>query len=162
MFGFKSKIDSQDVLARKIAEYSRILKVTNNLTLTGTGQGFKEDKIAVVAVDYDIYKDVQIKDARINIVNLIQFYLYKINNDPDLANFLVSNPFGYANLKLGIGYMKPNGRFSDHVAYTYLKDDCIFYTRFDQEKDTLVDLYKETYAEALAIVNGQKSSSESE
>jgi len=160
IFGFKSDPDSQDLLAKKIAEYSRILKVTNNLRVTGTGGGIKDEKIRLFMVNYNLYRDVQIEEARKNIVKLTEFYLYKINNDPDLENLLFNNPFQCKDLELGISYIQPNGDYSYALARSFTKEGKVFYYTFDPVKDMLVDLYRETYEEALAIVNGQKNASE--
>jgi len=39
LFGFRLEKDPGEILDKKIWEYSRILKATNNLHLTGTGGG---------------------------------------------------------------------------------------------------------------------------
>jgi len=111
-------------------------------------------------VNYVMFKDVEIDEARKNIVKLTEFYLYKINNDPDLQNLLVSNPFCVTNLTLGIAYKKSGGGFSSEVAYSFAKEGAVCHCKYDSVKDMLVDLHRETYEEALATVNGQKNASE--
>ena len=160
IFGFKSNPEASEIIDEKISEYSRILKSTNNLTVTGTGRGLKDDKIAIVGADYRVCKDVEIEEARINIVKLTEFYLHKINNDPDLKNLLFSDPFRCTDLRLGISYIQSNGDYSYALARSFTKEGKVFYYTFDPVKDMLVDLHRETYEEALAIVNGQKTAPE--
>jgi len=160
LFGFRSNLEPGELVDKKISDYSRILKATNNLTLIGKGRGLKEEKIAIVGADYAICKDVQLDEARLNIVKLTKFYLHNINNDPDLKNLLVNGPFCVTNLELGIAYIKPAGGFSSEVANSFTKEGSVFYSRYNPIKDVLVDFHKETYEEALAIVNGQKSAPE--
>ena len=157
LFGFRSGKDPGELLNKKIWEYSRILKATNNLHVSGMGGGLKDDKIRLFMVTYDIYKDAKLDEARVYTVKLIEFYLYKINNDPDLQDLLVSNPFCVTNLELGIGYMNPEGRFSSEVAHSFTKEGSVFYSKYDPINDRLERIYQETYEEALSIVNGQKS-----
>lgn len=157
IFGFTSNPEPDELIDKKISDYSRILKATNNLTLIGKGRGLKEEKIAIVGADYAICKDVQLEEARVNIVKLTEFYLHKINNDPDLENLLVSSPLQCTNLRLGISYLQANGEPSSPIARSSAREGSVFYSKYDPVKDTLERIYQETYEEALAIVNGQKS-----
>ena len=160
LFGFRSSPEPGELIDIKILEYSRILKATNNLTLRGKGGGLKDEKIRLFMADYAVCKDVQIEEARVNIVKLTEFYLHKINNDPNLENLLIETPFPYTNLSIGISYLKADGKRSSELAGSLLQEGWVFYDTFDKETDMLVDVYKETYEEALAIVNGQKNASE--
>ena len=156
MFGLRSANDPGAVLDRKTWEYSRILKATNNLHISGTGGGLKDKKIRLFMVNYDIYKDVELDEARTNIVKLTEFYLHKINSDPELQPLLVTIPLGCQNLRLGISYVQPSGDHSTLVARSFMKEGTVFYSKYDEKQKMLVDLHKETYEEALAIVNGNK------
>ena len=160
IFGLRSANDPGAVLGRKIWEYSRILKARNNLHISGTGGGLKDKKIRLFMVNYDIYKDVELDEARINIVKLTEFYLQKINSDPELRPLLVTNPFTIKNLELGISYVQPSGDHSTLVARSFMNEGTVFYSKYDETQKMLVDLHKETYEEALAIVNGKKVVSE--
>ena len=160
LFGFRSEKDPGELLDKKIWEYSRILKATNNLHLTGMGGGLKDEKIRLFMVNYAVCKDVQIAEARMNIVKLMEFYLYKINNDSDLEKFLFYTPFQCVNLELGISYLQANGEPSSPIARSSAREGSVFYSKYDPVKDTLERIYQETYEEALAIVNGQKSAPE--
>jgi len=160
IFGFKSEVEPQDVLAKKIAEYSRILKATNNLQVTGTGGGIKDEKIRLFMADYAIFKDVQIEEARSNIVKLTEFYLHKINNDLELKPLLITYPMTHVNLELGNSYLQPNGKMSSLLTFAYMNGKTVRYSRYDYSTGSLVDIYEETYEEALAIVNGQKNAPE--
>lgn len=160
IFGFRSAKDPDAVLDRKIWEYSRILQTTNNLQVSGLGRGFKDEKIAIVGVDYNIYKDVQLDEARINIVKLTEFYLHKINSDPELQPLLFTRPFNLKNLELGISYMRPTGGFSAEIARSFAKEGLVYYSKYDPSNGRLERIHIETYEEALAIVNGKKALSE--
>ena len=159
MFGFKSSPEPRELIDKKISDYSRILKNTNGLTLTGIGGGIRDEKIAIFGVGYEICKDVQINEARKNIVNLIEFYLHKINSDPELEGLLLNNPFNPKNLELGIRYVEPNGKYSSAIAHSFTKEGKVFYSNYDPINDRLERIHQETYEEALAIVNGQKNAS---
>ena len=160
LFGFTSNPEPRELIDIKILEYSSILKATNDLILTGKGGGLKDEKIAIVAADYAICKDVQIEEARVNIVKLTEFYLHKINNDPDLENLLFNNPFQCTDLEIGISYMQSNGRRSNFIARSFTKEGWIFYSTYDFLNQRLENVHEESYEEALAIVNGQKNASE--
>ena len=157
IFGFRSEKDPGSLLDKKIWEYSRILKATNNLQVSGTGGGLKDEKINLFMVNYALYKDVQLEEARINIVKLTEFYLHKINSDPELQSLLVITPFSVANLRLGIRYMQPLGEFSHEIANSFTKEGSVFYSKYNPINDTLERVHQETYEEALAIVNGKKA-----
>ena len=160
IFGLRSANDPGAVLDRKIWEYSRILKSTNNLHISGTGGGLKDKKIRLFMVNYDIYKDVQLDEARTNIVKLTEFYLHKINSDPELQPLLLTRPFSVKNLELGIGYIQSNGSRSTSIGYSFTKEGSVFYSKYNPINDNLERVHQETYEEALAIVNGKKTLSE--
>ncbi len=112
--------------------------------------------IQAVALGFVSYKALNVNEARKLYVNIVEEYLHRVNCNEEVRPYLHNYPFTINNLKFTIRFSHPNGkRIADgHVAYMSFiaSRNLIFYRGYDSNTDNFYLLHKESYEEALKIV----------
>lgn len=156
-------------LARSaITSFSKEVFQTDHLALDGSG-GAMLDDIKTFTMFFDSQKNVDLAEARILFVNIVERFLNKINNDQEIRHFLHKFPITEKNIYLEIQFSPDNFNFHDrYVIYVsipnfnpYAPTNRIHYKTANRDKNsTEFTYYNETYEEALKIVKehqGQKN-----
>jgi len=133
--------------------------------VAGFGGSFPDEKtVKKLSLSFDIYdRETTIDEARVLLVEGIESFLLKINQDQKLRPFLANYPFDCSNLGFGIGFLKTKGGFikSEHIAHVFLVPEKkeIAYSVLDEKTGYLDTIHSEKYEDALKIVQSQKQQS---
>ena len=112
--------------------------------------------IQAVALGFVSYKALNVDEARKLYVNIVEEYLHRVNCNEEVHPYLHNYPFTINNLEFTIRFSHPNGkRIADgHVALMFFIENrnLLFYKGYDSNTDNFYLLHKESYEEALKIV----------
>jgi hypothetical protein len=130
----------------------------NKLQVFGIG-GSWYDNILILDLDFIGYRHVDIPQTRLLIVTCAEEFLNQINSDEQIRPYLNHYPFTVEDIHLGILFNeKKTGRFvrPPNIAFVTLVSGNIIYTSDYDPLGPLTDMHKESYEEALGIVNGEQ------
>jgi hypothetical protein len=130
----------------------------NNFEVFGMG-GAMFDSIRVLDVVFTCNRYVDVVQARKIIVPCANAFLNQINTDEQIRPYLNHYPFTVEDIHLGILFNeKKTGRFvrPPNIAFVTLVSGNIIYTSDYDPLGPLTDMHKESYEEALRIVNGEQ------
>jgi hypothetical protein len=125
-----------------------------NVRIYGIG-GSMPEKLKNIFMSFkspeSIPKD-HIQCARKKIVEIANFAIHKFSNDTKLISILEAPPFNVNNLKLGLSF---DAGYNDsyYLAYVLLSNGKVTYTINIHDEEPLVDVYEETFDEALKQLN---------
>lgn len=165
LFSSCSPIPKHVQLARSaITSFSQEVFKTDQLVLEGYGGAMSED-IKTFTFFFESQKNVNLEEARILFVNILERFLHKINKDEEIRNFLHEYPISEKNIYLEIQFSPINFNFHDrYVIYVsipnfnpYSPTSRVHYRTANRDRDsTEFSYYNETYGEALKIVTDHK------
>ena len=135
-------------------QYSDEVEEKYGWKLMGLG-GLFDDKINKINIDYYDYKKVTLIQAREILLSGINDLLDKANSCELLKEKIRQNKLTYKNLKYGIAFLQPSGKFvtEEYIASAYLQDEIMYYSIY--KDDRLIHIHEEPYEDSLKIVNSQ-------
>jgi hypothetical protein len=143
-------------LSNKILHgYSAELK-KKGIMLVGEGGAMMGD-IQSVFMHYFVPGEFSLNDARKMYVEVAEEYIKRYNDDEKIRPYLHNYPFNISNIELEISFKdeKGNPQENGYVAYISRSNkNLVYYAEY--KNNEYVTLHKEPYAEAVAIVKGQK------
>jgi len=154
---FSSNSSPADKLTNQlIRRVSQKLSKIYNLKLSAIGGGQDKEGVWLITAMYDLYgKPLNVKQARIIIVNMVEEYLNEVNNDEKLRPYLKNYPFTIMNLNLDIiTYKNDQTDYFDPDLDTIstIKMNIDYTTRDPNNPYNYKDSFTEKYADALEIV----------
>jgi hypothetical protein len=153
----KQPLDYEQIADQITAETGRQLKIEKGLILVGIGGGMMND-IQMMAMGFDLYHELSLKEARELITYVAEQYLGNINQSKEVRPYLHNDPFTIKNIEIRIWILKSdrsNVPLGEINYISALKGNVFYYTKELDEKRSFL---KETYEEALEIVNNEKNS----
>lgn len=157
-FGYQSP--SYVKIAHKITEKTaKKLKEQKCLFLAGTGGQMMGD-IQMMMMGFNLYKVVDIETARQLLIDSVQEYLSAINSNEKIRPYLHNYPFTPQNVEIVIYFYNPDGSNVPpgklNIAAAN-QGKVVYYIDYP-EKHTIKPIHKETYEEALKLVNNKTGS----
>lgn len=128
------------------------MRQQQGLHLSGSGGGMMDD-INNVSLYFDSKMQIGVDDARRLYVTSMETLLSKINADRDVRRYLHNFPFTVDNIRLSLSFCDRSGRDVSNglVAHVFCIEGKVFYMTADSETGKSLDLYEESYDEALSV-----------
>ena len=149
------KSKSYSKLANKITASTALkLKKEKELYLIGTG-GQMMDDIQMMAMSFEYFHQVDVKEGRKLLIFSIEMYLDAINNDNKIHPYLHEYPFTAKNVEIRIWCHNPDGSDvpSDKIYYISSIDGVLSFYIDDPENYSRKTIHEETYEEALQAIS---------
>ncbi len=148
---FTYQVPDYEKIADQITEKTTTkLAEQKNLVLVGTGGQMMND-IQMMAMSFNYYHEVDLKQARKLIVYAIDEYLSDINNNEEVRLYLHEYPFTAKNIEINIFVYNPDkSRLSPEKIYliSSVEGKVNYYVR---DADSRKAICKETYEEASEL-----------
>lgn len=141
---------------RIVNSYYKEFAKPRNLILTGSGGRMMKD-IKEVELRFLSFDALNVDEARILYVEMMEEFLYLINCHEKIRPHLHTFPFNVSNIKLTIGFEDPKRKITGdgHVALIFIgRNRTLFYEAYDPITK-FYTLHKEPYEEALKIVDAR-------
>ena len=141
-----------------VAKYCTYMKKQHCLDCYGSGGGFM-DNVNRIILAFDGVRNLSIAEARLLIVECEEELLKRINEDVAIRPYLSHYPFEGSATDISLCFYDPKGQIveSKYIGKVATIHGYIFYNIYDHEQDNFALLFKESYQEALKIVNQTKS-----
>lgn len=147
---------------QRINKTGKRLEKKYNMSISAIG-GASKGGIWLIDVGFDRLGDpMTIEEGRRAIVDCVQEYLKDINTDEALRPYLKVYPFTIDNLHIAIFHgAKDGGLVFDPILELIAADEfgVVYKTRDPDNIYKYKNIYKETYEEALAILQKEKENS---
>ena len=111
--------------------------------------------IQMMAMSFDLYHEIDLKEARKLLVYVINEYLSEINSNVEVRPFLHEYPFTAKNVEIRIWAYNPDRSKlpPEKIYYISAINGNLNYYRRGPKKYTRQAICEETYAEALKLIN---------
>ncbi len=159
MFGIGMEGENYEQIAHRItARTAKKLQKELGLFCIGTGGGMMGD-IYHMSMSFQYFEEVDEGKARDLLVSATQEYLLAINTDKKVRPYLHNYPFMVEGIDISIWSKEPDGRSVpfDKIACFGVTKGVVDYSLDQPGNKPYVVIHKETYAEALKIVEEQRS-----
>ncbi|MCB1072272.1 MAG: hypothetical protein KDK96_04125 [Chlamydiia bacterium] len=136
------------------SDFRRSVKAKYGMFATGDGGSFME-KINSVFLSFSTFdKEYDVDQTRVLMVNCVEEYLLRINEDEKVRPYLNHFPFSSSGIEFQIAfYERPSKRVKfGFIGLVGIVNRKIYYCSYDHEKKQLVDICEEPYEEALKKV----------
>lgn len=157
------KYDYIDNVGSVVSKETKKIRKEEGLELFGYG-GAMCDGIKSINVTFASHQKVELAEARRMIVRCIEGLRNAVNAKENLKEHLIPYPFPITGMRVSILFLQESGRFVEYgcvwlgtggVSSVSQLNGKLFYSSFNPRTDLLEDYFKETYEEALAIVNAE-------
>jgi hypothetical protein len=151
----------KEVLANQISKEVAIqLKKDKELYPCGFGGG-TSDKIRMLALSFNYYKEIEIKEARELLMTAGNLFVNKINDNERVRPYLKNYPFMLKNIELRIFLQNKNGSEfgADKLSAISMIEGILEYDIRSPDTHLFTTIYTETFEEAIektAIVNSEE------
>jgi len=150
----QSPLDYEKIADGITNKTAKKLQKEKGLVLIGTGGQMMND-IQMMAMSFDLYREVNLEEARELLVFIVQKYLKNINKTEEIKPYLHEDPFTVGNIEIRIWLHNPDG--SD-LASEKIRYISVLEGKFKCRSELLGrrPFHEESYEEAVKIVNSQK------
>lgn len=131
------KIDSEE-LSRIVINFSVNMKVEKHLELEDSWAAYN-DYISKICLQYTSQRLLTVYDARLLMVEVVEDFLSRLNNNMIVSFELGQFPFTADNLDVKITFESYHGRYVDeqYVGLAWLQAGCVHFYAFDRKDKTL-------------------------
>lgn len=131
------KIDSEEV-TRLVLNYSKELKIKRALDLEDSWVSYN-DSIKRICLEYSSQRLLTVEEARLLIVELVEGFLDRLNNNSIISYELETFPFTHNNLSVKINFESFFGMYVDplYVGQVWLQAGCVDFYAFDRKIDRI-------------------------
>ncbi|MCH9625437.1 MAG: hypothetical protein S4CHLAM123_06110 [Chlamydiales bacterium] len=143
---------SDCIVSNYVKEFAR----PRELMLSSSG-GAMMDDIQEVFLSFLSFRALNIDEARVLYVEMMEEFLYRINHHEEIRPYLHNFPFEEKNFELSIGFEDSDRRITrdGHVAMVFIGNNhTVYYDAYDSDEG-FYTLCKESYEEARRIVQEQ-------
>ena len=142
-------------LAHKITnKTAKTLEKEKGVILVGRGGQMMND-IQMMAMSFDLYHEMSLEEARELIIFSVEKYLQDINENKEIKPFLHDDPFTAKNVEIRIWIWNSNKSTLSSKGICYLSVLKGKVSYYSNESDPDTPMHRETYDEAIDIVNSQ-------
>ena len=149
-------------IARRVERgFIQKMKTERKLHCIGTGGGMMSN-IQMMATSFQFFHEVNLEEARELVITTTLEYLKAINGSKEVRPYLEIYPFCPKNVEVMIWIKEPDGYDVpfDQIAQVTLSEGVISYYSYKYDPgNSYQTLHRETYEEALKIVNEQAKAS---
>lgn len=127
------KIDSEE-LSRIVINFSTKMKIDKHLELEDSWAAY-DDNISKICLKYSSQRLLTVYDARLLMVEVVEEFLSRLNNNTVIGFELGSFPFTASNLDVQINFESYYGRYIDelYVGLAWLQAGCVHFYAFDRK-----------------------------
>lgn len=129
------KIDSEE-LSKIVINFSVKMKREKHLELEDSWAAY-DDYLTKICLQYSSQRLLTVYDARLLIVEVVEDFLYRLNNNDIVSYELDHFPFTARDLDVKINFESYYGRYVDelYVGLAWLKGGCVHFYAFDRKDD---------------------------
>lgn len=141
-----------------VRNYIKEFAIPRRLILTSQG-GAMMDDIQEISLSFVSFDALNIDQARILYVDMMEELLHRINCHENIRFYLHNYPFLESNIKLMIGFEDSQKKITSdgHVALMSIaKNHSIYFAAYNSVKQEFYTIHEEPYDEALKIVKNLK------
>lgn len=127
------KIDSEE-LSRLVIYFSKKMETENHLFLEDSYATYDES-IEQIVLKYSSQRLLTFCEARLLIVELVEEFLYRLNNNTVLGFEVEEFPFTAKHLDVRINFESYYGKYSDeqYIGLIWLQNGCVNYFSFERK-----------------------------
>lgn len=131
------KIDSEE-LSRIVINFSRKMKAEKHLELEDSWASY-DDYITKICLQYSSQRLLTVYDARLIMVEVVEDFLYRLNNSDIISYELKHFPFTANDLDVKINFESYYGRYCDeqYVGLAWLQAGCVNFYAFNRKDDSI-------------------------
>lgn len=131
------KIDSE-ALSTIVINFATKMKIDKHLELEDSWAGY-DDYITTLCLQFSSQRTLTVYDARLLLVELVEEFLYRLNNNTVVSFELDHFPFTAKDLDIKINFESFYGRYIDelYVGLVWLQDGCVHFYAFDRKDPSL-------------------------
>lgn len=131
------KIDSAE-LSRIVINFSTRMKIDKHLELEDSWAAYN-DYVSKICLQYSSQRLLTVYDARLIMVELVEEFLYRLNNNTIISFELNRFPFTADDLDVKISFQSYYGRYVDeqYVGLAWLQAGCVHFYAFDRKDPSL-------------------------
>lgn len=157
MFSGKGESKHVKLADATVLPYCKQLLKEDRLLLTGYG-GAMMDKVNSYDFYFESNYELNLDDCRLLVVKVVTNFLEKVNSNIELRPYLKNYPFTADNIELMISFKDKNNKYlkQEYITLVFTQGGYIVYEKYDYDAKTHITAHKETFAEALEIVNKGK------
>jgi len=140
-----------------LGKVSRLIQKKYQLTPIGSGGKAFGGPITQFSLSFDIRAPLSREELRKILIYSSKDFLLIVNSEKEVQPYLVPKPFMLENIEIIIFNHDINGRtvFDPLITVAKVSNGILSFRSEDPEKEyTVKNYYKETYEEALKIVDG--------
>ena len=152
--------DYERIADKITSKFAKKMKAEKGLRCIGTGGGMMTD-IQRMAISFQYFHEVNLDEARELLVSVVQEYLKAINGSKEVRPYLHEYPFRFEDIEIMIWIKEPNGNdvpLGKIAQITVSRGVVIYYSYKYDPGNSYQTLHRETYEEAVKIVNKEKVS----
>lgn len=132
----------------------------HGLSYAGFGHSANRNAISHLSIIFRTNRSLNLSQAREFALEIISLYLNAINQDPKLGKILKPYPFSKQNIKINIDVENSDCEFDGQITMiSFYKNTLRFRTNRTNYFDK-IDIFNESYEDAVALVNVQKTIAE--
>ncbi|WP_068467697.1 hypothetical protein [Candidatus Protochlamydia phocaeensis] len=127
------KIDSEE-LSKLVINFSTKMKIDKHLELEDSWASY-DDYILKICLQYSSQRLLTLYDARLLLVELVEEFLYRLNNHTILSYELDHFPFTANDLDVRISFESFYGLYIDelYIGLVWLQGGCVHFYAFDRK-----------------------------
>lgn len=131
------KIDSEE-LSRIVINFSVKMKIDKHLELEDSWASY-DDTIFRISLRYSSQRLLTLYDARLLLVEVVEEFLYRLNNNTIIGFELEHFPFTANDLDIRLNFESYYGRYVDelYIGMVWLQGGCAHYYAFDRKDPSL-------------------------
>lgn len=131
------KIDSEE-LSRIVINFSTRMKIDKHLELEDSWAAY-DDYITKICLQYSSQRLLTVYDARLLMVEVVEEFLHRLNNNTIISFELDHFPFNPTDLDVKINFESYFGRYVDeqYVGLAWLQGGCVHFYAFDRKDPSL-------------------------
>ena len=153
--------DYEKIADEVTRNFARKMKKEKGLQCIGTGGGMMTD-IQRMAISFQVFQEVDLVQARELLVSTTIEYLNAINGSKEVRPYLHNYPFKQEDVGIMIWVQEPNGDDMPEGKINFMSASrgvLLYKVSNGGEGYSSREIHKETYEEALKIVDAEKKAS---
>ncbi len=131
------KIYSEE-FSRLVINFSRKMKAEKHLELEDSWVAY-DDYVTKICLKYSSQRLLTVYDARLILVELVEDFLYRLNNNDIISFELDHYPFTAMDLDVKLNFESYYGLYCDelYIGLAWLQAGCVHFYAFDRKDDKI-------------------------
>lgn len=135
------KIDSEQ-MSRIVINFSTKMKIDKHLELEDSWVSYCDDGINKICLQYSSQRLLTLYDARLLMVEVVEEFLSRLNNNMIVSFELDHFPFTASDLDVRINFESYYGYYIDqlYIGLAWLQSGCVHFYAFDRKDPSLLGI----------------------